>query len=202
MQHELIHKTANNIFSIEIFKKLLNTKKVIFNKCKFDHFCKSGCKNYNQKYSCPPFSPSFELLSPNFCYVNVLLFLVKTTKFQKEFNTIRMINVVLKSIHRKLFDKIDQNLTSNNIKHIMLENGSCRFCKPCKLQLNLPCRFPEKMRPSLEATGVDVNQLTIDCFGFPLQWYSKNNFPKYQCVVGGILLNEPLDIKIEEYINL
>lgn len=201
INNEFVYKTKNNNFTINFLLKFELTTKVIFNKKKFDYLCQIGCKNFNKKYSCPPFSPPFDSLTLNYRFVYVILFLVKTTEFKKQFNTIRMINVVLKSIHRKLFDKIDQNLTSNNIEHIMLENGSCRFCKPCKLQLNLPCRFPKKMRPSLEATGVDVNQLTIDCFGFPLQWYSKNNFPEYQCVVGGILLNEPLDIKIEEYID-
>jgi hypothetical protein len=47
------------------------------------------------------------------------------------------------------------------------------------------------MRPSLEATGVDVNDLIKKAFGFELKWYKKGGFPDYQCVVGGILTNEP-----------
>jgi predicted metal-binding protein len=188
----LQHKTSNNIFNINLHLTIKPAHQVASDTSNFATKCQSGCKNYNKKYSCPPLSPSFDIFIPKYSYLHVLALKVFTQDYPATYNTIRMINVVIKSIQRKIFDFIAVELNSKNIDHKILENGSCRLCKKCNLQSSFPCKYPLKMRPSLEATGVDVNQLMLDCFGFSLQWYSKNDFPKYQCVVGGILTDTRL----------
>jgi hypothetical protein len=108
-----------------------------------------------------------------------------------------MTNVVAKSIQKLAFNNLEYTLTEYPFNFYFLENGSCRLCKTCKLQEDLNCKYPQKMRPSLEATGIDVNDLVNKAFGFNLQWYNRDYFPQYQCVVGGILSNEPEMIKRE-----
>lgn len=187
MVSKFSYNSKKYTFEIQILCLESKTDTIVPNSKLFNSKCRIACKNYNQKYSCPPYCPSFEFLKNNYSKIQVLALKVDTEKYPNIYNTIRMINVVLKSIQRKMFDRIDIELNNKKIDHKILENGSCRLCKKCYLQLKLPCKYPLKMRPSLEATGVDVNQLIIDCFGFPLQWYTKDNFPDYQCVVGGVL---------------
>ncbi len=47
----------------------------------------------------------------------------------------------------------------------------------------------------MEATGIRADRLVKKMFDIDLNWYykgQKDNFPEFQCVVGGILTNDPL----------
>lgn len=190
----IIHKTPNNKVKLLSNTEILVIDKIICDYKKFSVLCCIGCRNFDKKYSCPPKSPSFEVLSKDYGYLLVNAFKVPYIELKKEYNSVRMANVVAKSLQRKIFDKTAQELRENNLKFVILENGSCRLCKTCALQKKEPCKHPDKMRFSLEATGVDVNDLVLKCFDFPLQWYykgKKEKFPEYQCVVSAILTNEP-----------
>jgi|GEM_PF-2393063 len=43
-------------------------------------------------------------------------------------------------------------------KAFVMLAGPCVLCRECGLKENAPCRFPAKMRPSMEACGIDVYQ--------------------------------------------
>ena len=188
------YNTPRNTFKLHIHTSFVVKASINFNYKSCSDLCQNGCKNYDKKYSCPPSSPSFEKLSKCYEYMVINAFKIPYDTLKTEYNSVRMANVVAKSLQRKIFDTTANNLKQQNVKHIIIENGSCRLCKICSYQKNEPCRHPEKMRFSLEATGVDVNDLVIKGFGFPLQWYRKGNkdkFPEYQCVVSGVLTNDP-----------
>jgi len=191
------YKTENNFFCINSFIKFISSSKIKKDYNGFSALCQTGCKNFGKKYSCPPKSPSFEILSRDYKYLVVNAFKIPYTELKKEYNSVRMANVVSKSLQRKIFDITAQELKGKNYRFLILENGSCRLCKVCNLQKNEPCKYPDKMRFSLEATGVDVNDLVLKCYGFLLQWYykgKKDKFPEYQCVVSAILTNEPNEV--------
>ena len=197
MKQNFIYKTANNTFEINSFITSIQNRDILCDYSRCSVFCKTGCRNFNKKYSCPPNSPSFEKISKNYEYIVVNAFQIPYEHLRSEYNTVRMANVVAKSFQRKIFDKTVIDLNNSNINFFMLENGSCRLCKICSMQKNEPCKHPDKMRFSLEATGIDVNDLLLKCFDFSLQWYykgQKNNFPEYQTVVGAILTNKPEQI--------
>ena len=112
-----------------------------------------------------------------------------------------MVNTVGKSIQRKIMNINENTLLRKKNSFKILENGSCRLCKKCNYQIGLDCKYPEKMRYSLEATGVNVNDLANKCFDMELDWYYKGkSFPKYQCIVSAILTNEPSEV-INIYVN-
>lgn len=50
--------------------------------------------------------------------------------------------------------------------------GGCRLCEPadCTRALGEPCRHPERMRPSLQACGLDLTAAARDLLGITLQW--------------------------------
>ena len=50
-----------------------------------------------------------------------------------------------------------------------------------------PCRFPEKLRYSLESLGANVGALAADKLGAPLQWGTKDAPPEYFVLVGAVL---------------
>lgn len=186
-RNQLVHVTKANRFYIESLTTFIDVKDVLVEYEKLALLCEEGCKNFNTKYCCPPISPSFQKVSRGFKYLTVNVFKTRLKEYKTIYNTIRMINNVNKTIQRRI---IDQATIEGEI---ILENGSCRLCRNCQMENNLPCKYPGRMRYSLEATGIHVYDLVMKCFDFPLLWYSKGNFPEYQCVVSGILTNNPDD---------
>ena len=70
-----------------------------------------------------------------------------------------------------------------------LGTGACRLCKPCQRKVNKKCRYPDKLRFSLESLGVDCNKLCLKLFKFPLLWYKEKKAPLYTSVIAAIPLN-------------
>ncbi len=68
-----------------------------------------------------------------------------------------------------------------------LLSGSCNLCKPCYKKLNMPCKKPEKMRYSLESTGINVSSLASKFCNHELLWYNKGEDLPYTSVVTAVL---------------
>ena len=154
------------------------------NKTKFDTMCEEGCPNYRKKWTCPPYSPTFNEYSANLKYTNIAFLTVSLNQFdyiKNDYLKIKAANSIIKS----KADKIIRKLSCDYGKYV--SSGSCRLCKPCKCKLGEACRFPDKMAYSFEALGVDVNALIKDYFKSELLWYKKGYLPEYTSVVCGIL---------------
>ncbi len=62
----------------------------------------------------------------------------------------------LKEFRAAMLD-IEQKLTLNGFpKALALSMGPCDICKECTLVKNEPCAYPDKRRPSIEGTGIDI----------------------------------------------
>jgi len=183
------YKTKNNILSVNLLFDSISVSEVSFDYFQSSKLCKSGCKNYNKKYSCPPNSPSFDLLIKRRTELSLLVVKIKTDGQKENYLTLKMLNSVARSIQNNFYNYIKETVNKKDIDYYLLGNGSCRSCKKCSLQLNEKCKKPDKISYSLEATGIDVNKLIEHTFNFKLEWYKifNTSFPKYQCVVGGII---------------
>lgn len=160
-------------------KKYLDTQ--TFNNC-----CKSGCPNYNQKWSCPPYTPKYENFVQHYNFITIILLKIELTHFsyiKNDYLKVKAANSILKS----RIDKTLRNFKTSDTHYI--STGSCRLCKPCKRKKGIPCAHPELMSYSFEAFGINVSVLSQDLFGIELLWYSKHNLPQYTCVIAGILFN-------------
>lgn len=67
--------------------------------------------------------------------------------------------------------------------------GSCKACKSCARLLGEDCRFPEIMRPSIEALGGCGVKMVSDLFGFDVLWSDGKSIPLYYIMLGGLLKN-------------
>ena len=119
--------------------------------------CKTGCPNYGLKWSCPPFSKVYDKLSERYKYAYILVFSTSMDKYmdiKNKYLAIKAANSTLKSEIEKLSRKIEDNQGG-----YALLSGSCRLCKPCNKKLGKPCKNPDKMRYSMEATYLDVSSI-------------------------------------------
>jgi predicted metal-binding protein len=191
-------QTPKNNFNIEVYSNFINVKEIESNKALFTEMCKSGCKNFGKKYSCPPFSPSFNSIFDGYEKLFVLMFLCNLSQINStEYNKLRIANVVMKSKIEKIMRELEK---INNSK--FLSTGSCRLCKPCKAKLNQPCKHPEKRRYSLESIGINCNTLIKKVFEKELKWFKEGKSPEYTCVICGLLCNKENEEKIKKELKI
>ena len=176
----------------------------IINLSKCDYFqalCKNGCPNYAQKWSCPPFAPSYEKYIAGWNYLAAFFFQADMSQFsyiKNNYLKIKAANSILKS-------RADRYLRHMAAQYgTYISTGSCRLCKPCKCKLQLPCAHPQKMSFSFEALGIDVGTFVESYFNSELLWYKHGHLPKYTSVVCGLLTNNDIciDYLVTEYKNL
>ena len=160
-------------------------------KSKFDGLCKSGCPNYGNKWSCPPFSPSYTEFIGSYNQLWLWLMYVDLSQFsyiKNDYLKVKAANSILKS-------RIDKFLRTLSLKYgKFISTGSCRLCKPCKCKLHRACAHEDKMSFSFESLGVDVGKMVETYLRHELLWYSKGKFPQYTSVIAGLLTNEKIDM--------
>ncbi len=166
---------------------------------KFLNLCQGGCPNYNKKWSCPPYSPTFSSIAEKWEYLYIFYLRMPLAGFEDVKNPylrVKAANIMLKS-------RADRYLRFLSKKHgKYISTGSCRLCKPCKCKEEKPCAHPSLMAYSFESLGVDVTNLINKYFDHPLQWYTKKEPIEYTSVVCGLLTNENLDFKYLQEIYL
>lgn len=187
-------------YSIEIFADHPNAFTGFVDTAKFNQLCAKGCVNYQQKWSCPPFSPSFQDYTAGWKNLFILYMRINTDQFsyiKNDYLKIKAANSILKSRADKYLRKMAAKYGN------YISTGSCRLCKPCKRKSGNPCACPETMTYSFEALGVNVGALAEWCFHTPLLWYKTHYLPEYTSVVCGLLTNKSLSIETlsEEYLN-
>lgn len=166
------------------------------------NLCKTGCINYGQKWSCPPFSSQIcdIIKTGNFDNAFIItgyIFLSDMHYIKNPYQKVKAANIILKSKCEEYARKVEK-LTQG----YALLSGSCNLCKPCCKKLNLPCKKPEKRRYSLESTGINVSLLSSKLCNHELLWYNKGEDLLYTSVVTAILYKGdfPFDL-LTSFIN-
>ena len=156
----------------------------------FSKLCAIGCKNYGKKWSCPPFSPSYAEVSKNYDHILLCLLTIELEQLEYIKNSylkIKAANSILKS-------RVDRTFRAyKNQQTKYISSGSCRLCKPCKCKNDEQCVHSDTMAYSLEALGLNVENITKRYFNKKLLWYKNKTAPQYTCVVAGLLFNNEID---------
>ena len=72
---------------------------------------------------------------------------------------------------------------------VSLSAGCCSLCRPegCGRASGLACRYPQKMRYSIESLGGNVGLTVSKLMGIELEWVTEGRLPSYFVLVGGLL---------------
>lgn len=137
------------------------------------------CPFYGHSWSCPPNSPYLEkALSTyaEFYLVYSTFDLESYIKKEKEKtgrsefyikNTFLLTKSFESNELETEFEKFLSQYTKPYKKRLLLYDGTCKYCKiqnagACTFDSGEPCRFPNEMRYSMEATGIEVIQTVRD----------------------------------------
>ena len=80
-------------------------------------------------------------------------------------------------------------MENTNPGSVSLSAGSCSLCGKgnCTRPSGAPCRYPDKMRYSIESLGGNVGKTVHDLLGIQLEWIEEGKVPSYFVLVGGLL---------------
>ena len=137
---------------------------ILKNYMDFDYFtglCKNGCSNYNSNHTCPPNSPKFIDYTKDYEYSLIVLMYTEMNKY----DSIENVHKLLRKVLSELLIPLEKEFNG-----LLTEGGRCLYCKECTYIKNLPCRYPTKMRFSMESMGIDLNRVSKDILNHTIRW--------------------------------
>jgi len=115
------------------------------------------CRHYNTTWACPPATGTVEECKARCLSYRFALVFSQKYCLEDSFDLEGML-AGQKDFHgivRKLSGAIGGVLND----YLLMGSEGCEACDKCTYP-DSPCRFPEKMHPSVEAYGIYVNELT------------------------------------------
>ncbi|MFR2794548.1 MAG: DUF2284 domain-containing protein [Eisenbergiella sp.] len=129
----------------------------------FRSMCASNaCGNYGRSYMCPPDIGEIETLireAKSYSYALVYQtvgLLEDSYDFEGMMEAGQRHNDLAQNV-RNLFEQ------ECGKKALHLGAGGCHLCPVCGKKTGEPCRFPDRAMSSLEAYGVNVSELAVQC---------------------------------------
>ena len=128
--------------------------------------CKFGCEKYGKRLTCPPNIPDVD----------------ETKKMIKEFNHALLLHGHDDPEMQDIVVKLEYEIFLDGYyKALVL---SCGPCKKCDIdECSQPCPHPKKIRPSLEAWGIDVYK-TVRNNGYEIEvLQNEEEIPDYFAMI-------------------
>lgn len=161
---------------------------------KFIGYCRS-CAQYHTSWACPPFD--FDTDAYLAGYRNVMIVATKLTLRLRKTND-REAKRASQAMIRQERKRLDAALLSMERHYPGSRScfaGTCLLCEgeTCTRPAGLPCRHPERIRPSLESLGFDIGRTCSEMLHIDLAWGKAGELPEYYTLVSGFFTNYDMD---------
>ena len=145
--------------------------------------CCRQCEDFDQKWSCPSYDFDPVDYWKKFDHLYVIGKKMILEEEDKE-NWRDLMKQVKADLTKELYAMEEKRPGS-----ISLSAGSCEICgeNGCTKTTGEPCRFPDKMRYSIESLGGNVGLTASRLLGIDLLWMEEGKVPDYFVLVGGLL---------------
>lgn len=153
---------------------------------RFIELCRQ-CPNYGNSWGCPPFDFDTGDFLRQYKYAHLIATKIIPDENNIPFNKSReLVYPERLRIELKLLD-LEKRYGGRAFAYV----GSCLHCNgvECRRKCNKPCLHPDKVRPSLEAFGFDINLTLSELFGIKLIWGNDGFLPEYLVLVSGFFHN-------------
>lgn len=117
------------------------------------------CRSYGRSWSCPPACGTLEEWRERASHYQCGTLLQTVGDREDSYDIEAMMDVSRKN--EENFDRLTEKLRASGADFLALSAGTCRRCGKCTYP-DAPCRFPEKLYPSMEAAGLFVSQVCTD----------------------------------------
>ena len=146
--------------------------------------CCEACPNYQKRWSCPPFE--FDPMDIWGSCQSIRLYARMLIPDFPGQDVPAAMDALSAEKEKYLDTLLDWERGSEG--SLALAAGSCKICSACARTGGKPCRFPEKMRYSIESLGGDVGLTAEKYLGEPLLWIQDGILPAHLMLVGALLL--------------
>ena len=117
------------------------------------------CRSYGKNWSCPPACGSLEDWKARCGRYQRGLLLQTVGEREDSWDFEAMEEAALRN--RERVDALAEALLADGADFLFLAAGTCTRCETCTYP-DAPCRFPEKLFPSMEACGLFVSKVCAD----------------------------------------
>lgn len=110
------------------------------------------CPMYGKRPSCPPHVPSWRDARDwvkSYRKALLLKFEVNYSNFEEE----------KREVIKHLLELESELFRAGKVYAFALFPGSCNLCADCPFERGEPCRMPEKVRPSINAVGIELSSV-------------------------------------------
>lgn len=156
---------------------------------RFFELCRA-CPQFGKSWACPPFDFDAEAVLMQYEFAHIVA--TKITPVRNDIPIKDAQSLILPErirIEKRLLD-MERESGGRGFAHI----GKCLHCgdEKCTRLCKLPCRHPEKVRPSLEAFGFDIEKTLKSFFNIELLWGKDGKLPKYLVLVSALFHNSKI----------
>lgn len=172
-------------YSLKKFQSETDVENYVENYVNIEEFleCCRQCPEYGKIWSCPPFD--FDPLDMWRKFSRILIYGYRI-EYSGERSREEMTDVLLQVKERvteELFEMEKQIPGS-----VSLSAGDCEICETCSRVDGQPCRFPERMRYSIESLGGNVGKTISRLCGIEIEWIEEGRLPEHFVLCGGLLI--------------
>jgi predicted metal-binding protein len=164
---------------------------------KFITYCKA-CNRYNACWSCPPFDFDTDAYLAAYQTAHIIgtkIILDKETiDSHQGWDNCTKISYEIIGTVRKELDNMLLSKEAQNPESKAFFAGTCRLCPlgQCTKITGAPCISPEKIRPSLEALGFNVSDISLELLNIEMKWSRNGILPEYFTLVSGFFNPHPI----------
>lgn len=149
---------------------------------RFAALCRE-CPNSGRVWSCPPFDfDPIEMYWSKFKMITVFGRIITADGELSAEEALNLLNREKLLMLEECFE-LERNIPGS----LALSAGRCIFCADCARIDGMPCRFPGKMRRSIESLGGNVAVLSERCLNTKLEWGRGGRAPSKLTLVGALL---------------
>ena len=174
------------MYTLERFEKEISVPLYLehyVNVEEFLEYCKA-CPNYEKVWSCPTYTFNPEDYWKEYSSLLIVAYKINFEAGTDEKKSMEIMADVKDKITEELFAMEEEHAGS-----VSLSAGSCSVCGKgnCTRNEGTHCRYPEKMRYSIESIGGNVGKTVSKLLGIELEWIEEGKMPSYFVLCVGLL---------------
>jgi len=117
------------------------------------------CRNYDKSWSCPPACPPLEEMRERVKSYKSGILVQTVGELEDSLDWDGIMEAGAQ--HKQNFGKMKETLGKKHPSLLAMGAGECKICETCTYPDN-PCRYPDKMEISMEASGLFVSKVCTD----------------------------------------
>ncbi len=138
---------------------ILDVSTLVFRQDIRDMCNPQACQFYNTSWSCPPAIKDVDYYAEKAGMYSRGIIVQTQGKMEDSFDFEGMAEIM--ELFRKRFNAMNKRLQKAFDDVWPMGAGTCGICEECTYP-DEPCRFPDKMYSSMEASGLYINQVCTD----------------------------------------